>query len=106
MLCDDRYSDSVCRNARYCDSLLVLRYPYALISLRTRYGMSGTGIAYALAMRCPEGAEEEEDVELTLWEVRRAICLLDCYAMSGTDIARGDISLRARYAMSGTDIAY
>eukprot|EP00961_Rhodomonas_salina_P227620 3077023-Rhodomonas_salina.7 len=32
--------------------------------------------------------------------------MLPAYAMPGTDIAHGDIGLRARYAMSGTDLAY
>eukprot|EP00961_Rhodomonas_salina_P025390 342133-Rhodomonas_salina.1 len=29
-----------------------------------------------------------------------------CYAMSGTDLARGAVGIRTRYVMSGTDLAY
>eukprot|EP00961_Rhodomonas_salina_P302164 3940745-Rhodomonas_salina.2 len=34
------------------------------------------------------------------------ICLQDCYAMSGTDLASAAICLRTCYAMSSTDLAY
>ena len=38
--------------------------------------------------------------------VERAIFLLDCYPLSGTEIEYAAICLRACYAMSGTEIAY
>eukprot|EP00961_Rhodomonas_salina_P192256 2594303-Rhodomonas_salina.2 len=39
--------------------------------------------------------------------IRRWYAPMRCYAMSGTDIAHGDICLRMPcYAISGTDIAY
>eukprot|EP00961_Rhodomonas_salina_P056381 757477-Rhodomonas_salina.3 len=43
---------------------------------------------------------------LCLPQVRAAICLRNCYAMPGTDMAYGAICPRACYAMSGTDTAY
>eukprot|EP00961_Rhodomonas_salina_P304586 3941650-Rhodomonas_salina.3 len=56
------------------------------ISLLARYAMSGTAHASSGENLC-------------------AICLRECYAMPGTDIAYAAICLRARYAMSGTEIA-
>eukprot|EP00961_Rhodomonas_salina_P103734 1395302-Rhodomonas_salina.2 len=63
--------------------------------------------AYARAMRCPR-VPGSKVVEMTQWlrgEPIQVSALRACY-MSGTDLACGAISLRARYAMSGTDTAY
>eukprot|EP00961_Rhodomonas_salina_P170774 2302444-Rhodomonas_salina.2 len=46
------------------------------------------------------------EAEKKWWQVSPAVCLRGCYAMSGTDIARGAVCLRTCYAMSGTDIAH
>eukprot|EP00961_Rhodomonas_salina_P067518 906845-Rhodomonas_salina.1 len=49
------------------------------------------------------GARGGEPSELKLRECNR---LRACYALSGTEIVYGRVSLRAFYAMSGTEIAY
>eukprot|EP00961_Rhodomonas_salina_P271116 3663327-Rhodomonas_salina.1 len=63
--------------------------------------MSGTNLAYAalLQSQCYGSAYR-------LLRSLRGSSLRACYAMSGTDLARGSILLRAFYTVSGTDLAY
>eukprot|EP00961_Rhodomonas_salina_P021458 288128-Rhodomonas_salina.2 len=62
--------------------------------------------AYALRTQCPVlRSRMVLQMLQAIIQVSLAICLRTSYAMSGTDIAYGDIHLRTCYAMSGTDIA-
>eukprot|EP00961_Rhodomonas_salina_P222624 3010590-Rhodomonas_salina.2 len=86
--------------------------PYAPISLRVCYAISGAEIAYQPARRC--GTDREYPPTVLLSDVRYATPLRNCFAMSDTGQAYGVLSVlrevrycdRRAYAMSGTCIAY
>eukprot|EP00961_Rhodomonas_salina_P222400 3007566-Rhodomonas_salina.5 len=70
------------------------------ISLRACYVISGTDIAYGPTRTTSDAPEDQ--VSRYQPTPNGSIS----YAMSGTDLANGDIGLYTCYAMCGTDTAY